>query len=151
MCCILHIASTGKVPRVRWNENDRHLCVEDIHGDQGYVRKHFSLPEIAYVGSSLGCGCGFRSVSFQNGEWPEEWLIKEGGHEAPDDHERDHRELYELVTSLLSGGHSVELYGCWNGDESEPAEQRETIPAERLLDYGFWFRERGLYTVKGIS
>ena len=147
MCFILHMASTAKVPRRAWDGNDRHLCVEDVHGVEERVRAHFTLPEVAYVGSSLVCGCGFRSVSFQDGDWPGEWMIGEGECEPPDDHLRDHHELYDLVFSLLSNGHPVELYGCWDGDEEHRTEHRETIVPERLMDTGFWFRSRGLYSL----
>lgn len=141
------MASTTKVPRHAWDENNRHLCVEDIHGVEKDIRAHFSLPEIAYVGSSLGCGCGFRSVSFQNGGWPEEWMIEQGECEPPDDHIQDHQELYDLVSSLLSDGQPVELYGCWDGDERDETVHRESLPASRILDTGFWFRERGFYRI----
>jgi hypothetical protein len=147
MCFILHMASTAKVPRQAWDEHNRHLCIEDIHGVEENVRAHFSLPEIAYVGSSLGCGCGFRSVSFQNGGWPEEWMIEQGECAPPDDHIQDHQELYDLVSSLLADGHPVEFYGCWDGDERDETVHRQSITADRLLDPGFWFRERGFYGI----
>ena len=151
MCFILHIASTRKATRISWDEKDRHLCVEDIHGDANVVRSHFTLPEVAYVGSSLGCGCGFRSVSLQNGGWPEEWMIEQGECDPPEDHVQDHQELYDLVISLIDDGGFVELYGCWDGDERDTAEHREAILASRLLDDGFWFRERGLYTITNTA
>ncbi len=147
MCFILHIASKTRVSRVQWNEKDRHVCVEDIHGDPDQVRAHFTFPEVAYVGSSLGCGCGFRSVSLQNGGWPEEWMIENGECDPPEDHLQDHQELHDLVTSLMSDGGCVELYGCWDGDEREKVEHEEEIQASRLLEENFWFRERGLYRI----
>ena len=52
-----------------------------------------------------------------------------------------------LVTSQIDEEGGVELYGCWNGDEKETAEQEENIPASLLLDHGFWFRERGIYRI----
>jgi hypothetical protein len=147
MCFILHMASTARVPRRAWDGNDRRLCVEEIHGVEEDVRAHFSLPEIASIGSSLGCGCGFRSVSFHQGDWPEEWMIQQGECEPPDDHLRDHKELHDLVSSLLSEGHPVELYGCWDGEERDPTMHTETLGSDHLLDIGFWFRHRGLYRI----
>jgi len=123
------------------------VCIEDIHGNPDQVRAHFTLPEVAYVGSSLGCGCGFRSVSLQNGAWPEEWVIENGECDPPEDHIQDHQELHALVTSLTKDGGCVELYGCWDGDERDKAEHEEVIPATRLLEEDFWFRERGLYRI----
>jgi hypothetical protein len=147
MCFILHIASKRKIERISWNETDRHLCIEDIHGHPDQVRSHFTLPEIAYVGSSLGCGCGFRSVSFQNGGWPEEWMIENGECEPPVDHIQDHQELYNLVISQIRDEGCIEIYGYWDGDEQEKTEHEEPISASRILYTGFWFRERGLYRI----
>jgi hypothetical protein len=147
MCFILHIASTAKVPRKAWDENNRHLCIEDLHGVEENLRAHFSQPEIAYVGSSLGCGCGYRSVSFQNGDWPEEWMIEQGECEPPDDHIQDHEELHDLISSLIFRGHPVEIYGCWDGDESYQTAHKESISLDRLKDTSFWFRDRSLYQI----
>lgn len=151
MCFILHIATKRKIERISWKENDRHLCVEDIHGVPGHVRAHFSLPDVAYIGSSLGCGCGFRFVSFQNGDWPEEWMIEQGECERPDAHLEDHQALHDLVRSHLARDGYVELYGCWDGDEREKAEHEEEIPPSRIIDERFWFRERGLFRITAAN
>lgn len=148
MCFMLHMASTRRVERVPWNGNDRHLCVDDVGRAAEDVGAHFSLPDVAYVGSSLGCGCGFRSVSFQNGGWPGAGILESGGGEPPEDHARDHQELHDLVVSLIREGRCVELYGCWAGDEREKAEREERVPPSRLLDDEFWFRERVLYGIE---
>jgi len=87
-------------------------------------------------------------VSLQNGGWPEEWMIEHGECEPPEDHVKDHQELHDLVVSLIDDDGYVELFGCWDGDEQDRAEHEEEIPASRLLDKGFWFRERGLYRIK---
>jgi len=147
MCIILHIASTHKIARVPWDEKDRHLCVEDLHGSIEHLRSHFTLPNIAYVGSSLGCGCGFRYVTLQNGGWPEEWMIENGEYEPPEFHIRDHQELHDLIVSLPGEGRTVELYCCWDGEESETTAHDENILPSRLLDGSFWFRERALYRI----
>jgi len=60
--------------------------------------------EVAHVGSSLGCGCGFRSVSLQNGAWPEEWVIEDGECAPSERHIQDPRELDALAPSLMKGG-----------------------------------------------
>lgn len=128
------------------------MNVQDVHGFVTHVRSHFTLPEVVYVGSSLGCGCGFRSVSFQNGDWPEEGIVEQGECEPPDEHLPNHQQLHDLVVSLLEADdgeeHYVELYGYWDGDEQYPTAHEEVILPSRLLDEAFWFRERGLYRIK---
>lgn len=148
MCFVLYLAADSKPASSRWDAQDRRVFIDDLIPGTETVKSHFTQPEVVYVGSSLGCGCGFRSVSFQNGEWPEDSLTAGGDCEPPDDHLSNHRELFDLVTSLLDrGARFVELYGCWSGDEQELTERREEISASRLRDDKFWFRERVLYQI----
>ena len=147
MCFILHIATKRRLDRIPLDQNNKHLCIDDIHGNPEQIQSHFSLPEIAYVGSSLGCGCGFRSVCFGIGRWSGEWEIANGDCEPPENHIQDHQELYDLVTSQIDEDGGVELYGYWDGDEKEATEQEENIPASLLLDHSFWFRHRGIYRI----
>lgn len=152
MCFVLYLAVDCRPASSRWDAQDRRVYVDDLTPGTETVKSHFTLPGVVYVGSSLGCGCGFRSVSFQNGEWPEEFLTEAGDLEPPDDHVSNHRELFDLVTSLLDrGSRFVELYGCWSGDEQERTERREEIPASSLQDDKFWFRERVLYRIERYS
>lgn len=146
MCFTLYIASNHKAPRLAWDEKERHLSIADLHANAEAVRLHFTLSEVAYVGSDINCGCGFRSVTFQDG-WPGEWLIEQGEVDPPDNHMQNHQELYNLVASLFDSDLSVELYGCWNGDERDQTEIEEQIPPSRLLETNFWFRERCLYRI----
>jgi len=67
MCFMLRIATRRELPRRPWRESDRHICVGEVEESAAPVRTHFPSPSVAYVGSGLNCGCGFRSVSFQNG------------------------------------------------------------------------------------
>ncbi len=72
MCFMLFAATEFPLPRIPWNEHDRHVYTEDIGDANRDVVNHFSLPHVAYVGSSLNCGCGFRHIMFQGGDWPGE-------------------------------------------------------------------------------
>jgi hypothetical protein len=152
MCFELYLGAECRLPLSQWETQDRRVYVESLTPETETVKSHFTQPEVVYVGSSLCCGCGFRSVSLQNGEWPEEFLIESGDGIPPDDHVKNHRELFDLVMGLLDRGvRIVELYGCWSGDEQEQTEHHEEIPATRLLDDKFWFRERVLYRISGFD
>ena len=148
MCFMLHIATGCALPKRAWNEHDRHVWIGDVDEHAEPVRERFSLPNIAYVGSDLNCGCGFRSVSFQNGGWPEEYLIVEGEMET-ERTERNHQELHAVLTDALSRSAVVELYGCWADYYRERAEAEQEIEADDILSQEFFFRERVLYRVKG--
>lgn len=151
MCFVLYLGAECRPPLSHWEAQDRRVYVEVLTPETETVNSRFTQPEVVYVGSSLGCGCGFRSVSFQDGEWPEQFLVDSGDREPPDDHPSNHRELFDLVMGLLDRGvRIVELYGCWSGDEQEQTEQLEEIPPSKLLDDKFWFRERVLYRISGF-
>jgi hypothetical protein len=148
MCFMLHIATRCELPMRAWNKEDRHVWIGDIGEHADAVRAHFILPNTAYVGSDLNCGCGFRSVSFQNGKWPEEWLVTEGKKDTTGT-EKNHRELHGILTDVLRHSAMVELYGCWAGDYREKTEGELEIEADVILSEKFFLRERVLYRVKG--
>ena len=148
MCFILHLASQLKLETFAWNPDDRHVWVGAPHGDPELVKSHFSLPEVAYIGSDMGCGCGFRSIVFQSGGWPEEWIIDQGECDPPDSSLQNHQELHDLIRPFLEAGEAIELYGCWDGEESYRTEHQEEIRSGRLLEPNFWFRQRGLYKIQ---
>ena len=53
MCFILHIASEPVLSRRAWNELDRHVWIGDVDERCEPVRAHFSLPNVAYLGSDV--------------------------------------------------------------------------------------------------
>ena len=106
------------------------------------------MPVVAYVGSDLNCGCGFRHLSFQNGGWPEEWLIAEGEMQT-EGTEKNHLELHGLLTDALRHSPVVELYGCWADDFREKTEGEQDIQPDDILSDRFFFRERVLYRLRG--
>jgi hypothetical protein len=150
MCFMLHIATHCKLSRRAWNEDDRHVWIGDISEHADAVREHFFLPNIAYVGSDLNCGCGFRSVSFQNGGWPEECLSAEGKKDI-EGTEKNHLELHGILNDLLRHSTTVELYGCWANDYGEKTEGNLEIIADDILSEKFFFRERVRYEVQASA
>jgi len=146
MCFMLHIASGIGLTRRAWNENDRHVWTGDVDEHAELVKEHFSLPNVAYIGSDLNCGCGFRNVSFQSGGWPEEWLIEEGEMDT-EGTDKNHQELHTFLTEAFRHSAAVELYGCWNGDYGAKTEQQQDLEPDAILSERFFFRERVLYRV----
>lgn len=147
MCFVLYIGTDFLLPSIPWDEKDRHLNTEELGEYNAMVAKHFTKPFVNYVGSDLGCGCGFRSVTFQDGEWPEELYIGCDPDYDGSVEEKNHRELFDFLTPLVAEGGSIEIYGCWDGDFEESIKHKETISLNRLLDRKFFFRERGLYII----
>ncbi len=147
MCFMLHISAGCSLPQLAWDEDDRHVWIGDVGADAEAVREHFSMPDVAYIGSDVNCGCGFRNVSFQNGDWPEEYLIQEDEIDT-EGTGKNHQELHAVLAEVLRRCVAVELYGCWAGDYGHKTEREQDIEAEAILSERFFFRERVLYRFK---
>ena len=147
MCFVLYIATDLPVTSIAWDEHDRKLNTKDLTDHDAAVADHFHKPYRKYVGSDQGCGCGFRHVLFQDGEWPEECMIASEDYTG-EDQQPNHEQLHQLLGELLKSSKAVELYGCWDGDFHEPAAGHEVLPIERIFDHAFYFRERFAYTIK---
>lgn len=147
MCFVMYIGTDDPLPTIPWREDDPHLNTADLTDHDSGVVKHFSKPFTKYLGSEQSCGCGFRNVNCQGGEWPEEWLIgKEKDYDGTSQ-DQIHQELYDFVFKLLQADRTIELYGCWDGEFESSAECRDKLEVNKLLDHSFFFRERCLYTV----
>jgi len=147
MCFVLHIATDSVLARSIWDEHDRHVWVGEVDQYAESVKQHFSGRHVAYVGSDLNCGCGFRNISFQGGGWPEQWLVDEGKMDI-EGSDKNHRELHTLLLRALRDSEPVELYGCWDDDYAEKTEQEQDLDLDAILSERFFFRARVLYRIK---
>lgn len=75
MCFVLYIGADQKIPIIPWDEKERKLNTQEIGDYDRAVKNHLTRKNQKYVGSDQGCGCCFRFVTFQNGEWSEEEMI----------------------------------------------------------------------------
>jgi len=146
MCFALYLASDRAIPIIPWDESSRRLHTEQVDADSLEVLHRFKFPNVCYVGSDTHCGCGFRNATYQNGSWPEEeW--------HPEDDVRDiearsnHEQLVRFIKDNFPDRDTIELYGAWDGLPTGPILSDQTIPLDRLLEPGFYFRERGHYTI----
>ena len=142
MCFTLYAGTAHPIPRSEFDWNAPNVAVRALAAPDAPVKKHFSQPEVQYIGSTSCCGCDFPHAILHNGEWL-----------APMEEEADrlstHRRNMEALVALLhaSGECDVELYGIWSGDIVTAPRAVESISIEQLLDADFHFRERGFYRV----
>jgi hypothetical protein len=47
------------------------LSVEPLTSRDAVMNRHFTSPEVQYVGFTSNWGCDFPHATFQNGGWPE--------------------------------------------------------------------------------
>ena len=138
MCMVYYLGTDGDAPLIPWEEDSPGFCAAEIAGDGEAVRKHFPVPRIVYLGSHSECGCGFRCDAFGEPE-----LEDEGARQTRADHEA----LVRYVKDLLARGQPVQIYGCWSGDEDEPAGSERTCTLRDLKAPDFQFHEREMLTV----
>ncbi len=140
MCMMYHLGTEQHVPLIPWDETEPKFCSEPIAEDSSAVLQQFSLPNVIYIGSSEGCGCGFRYTSWEGNGWID--VIDD-----ENDSQTDHEALVQFIQENNAGSF-VELYACWDGDYNNKAESVEEIYLADILKMDFRFRERGLYRIK---
>jgi hypothetical protein len=137
---MVYVASDLPLPTSEWDERRPDFFVTDLPKPDAPVRRWFSKSLVYYVGSHEGCGCGF-----QVGQYGED---DPAGLEARD---RSRRALAEFLTAALQTQGGLELYACWDGDQSiAPESRRRTCPADLLRD-GVYFREKEMLEVTARS
>lgn len=143
MCFTLYAGTVRPIPRSEFDWNAPDLHVASLTEHDAPIGKHFSQPEVQYIGSTSCCGCDFPHATLYNGEWH----APTGPHADGD--ASAHRRNMEALAALLhaSGEHAVELYGIWSGDVVTAPRAIESVSIEQLLDADFHFQERGFYRV----
>lgn len=143
MCMAIYISTDRPLPIIPYDEMNRKLHTEDITEKEQVLINIFSKQYIKYVGSDEGCGCGFRHALIHNDNWLE--VLDE------DDTSFDNNNqiaLVDLISNNIPEGKIVEIFACWEGGQNEPVLYNQTIKLSDILNEGFFFKERGFYTVQ---
>jgi hypothetical protein len=133
MCLAVYIASDVELPLVPWNDAKPSFYVKELIYNKG-VRKQFSFPNVRYVGSNAGCGCGF---------------LKDGvvGEELVEALE-NYAGLAAYVLKLRDRGADIQVFSCWEGDQEKKQDSRNIIRVTDLLADDFEFKEKALYVIE---
>ena len=100
MCFVLYMAADALIPDIPFDSNAPALNTQPISDRESPLQDIFHQRNVKFLGSSNHCGCGYRHLSYQNGEWPEEYLIDtatEFGAETQADHESLHRFMVDQL------------------------------------------------------
>ena len=128
---MLYAATGNPLPRRPLVNENRALWVRSLKEEEAPLARHFTLPEIQYIGSDTGCGCGFPNRSWVMEQWTGEPENEEPEPEGT-------ANLQALATLLEECGEkNIELYGIWlgrDGDFTKEAlrEERTEPELERL-------------------
>ena len=133
MCLAVYVASDAPLPESKWNEHAPAFYLEAVPQSEG-VCKQFRYRHVYYAGSHEGCGCGFS---------------KDG---------RDSQELqqcqdnYHALAGVLSGalqaGAELQLFTCWEGEQTNRPETTGALTAEELVEPQFELQQLSLLSVQ---
>lgn len=146
MCFVLYMAADALIPDIPFDSNAPALNTQPISDRESPLQDIFHQRNVKFLGSSNHCGCGYRHLSYQNGEWPEEYLI-DTATEFGAETQADHESLHRFMVQQLQHNDKIELYGCWDGDFQHPPTRHEMIAVAELIRRDFFLRERCHYTV----
>jgi hypothetical protein len=138
---MVYFLGTGREAPIldTWTESSPRFYVSEPQPEElSGVRTNLPLPFVRYLGAYTGCGCGFRSI-------PRDGFRSDPEHPAAT--QADHESLVRYLREVLTENQSAQIYGCWSGEESQPAERHRTIEVSEIASSDFVFRERELLTV----
>ena len=144
MCYVLYAGTERPLAQSAWKKEAPCVYVEALAEQDRRVTVHFTKPIVQYIGSTSGCGCDFPFWTAYNSAPPDP-SFEERDAKQIDSDSKNARELVDILRA--SGESSVELYGLWNGNESEPRQGSEEISLERILERTFRLREQFFYRV----
>jgi len=133
MCLAVYIASNKPLSLVPWVEEKPAFYVEEVVKDEVGVTKQFQYRYVYYAGSHEGCGCGF----IKDGEVGEELTQVE----------ENYKRLSAYLKDAKESGAELQIFSCWEGDQTQEPEHREEINETTLNEKQFEFKEKALYQV----
>ena len=136
MCLAVYLASNLELQPSSWSERQPGYYLERVKPGK-VVCRLFSLPYVYYVGSHEGCGCGF----LKDGEVGEELEL----------HQANYWALVKCIKEAQSRGANIELYACWEGDQSLEPVAVEAFTPSTLGEPEFQFSERHFINVKAYA
>ena len=69
MCWTLYVSTPIKLPLIEWDSKQPRFNARKLKDDELAIVSRFTMPEVVYVGSDQGCGCGFRHALIADKEW----------------------------------------------------------------------------------
>jgi hypothetical protein len=134
MCLAVYIASDHVLPLIPWDEANPSFYVNELSYEAMEVRMQFTLPNVRYLGSDAGCGCGFLKGGVAGKE-----LIEA---------QENYSKLASYISDLHKRGALIQVFSCWAGDEIAGRDFSEEIDINDLLDKDFEFMKKAFYELR---
>lgn len=140
MCWVLYLAADRPLPLHPFDSGSPGFNVAVPSSHEAGVRSQFSKPFVYALGAHTGCGCGFDRGQ-ANPDHPEELEAAEASLGA----------LRRYLGQALEAAGPVELFACWDGDQTAPPDHRWD---RQLADFETgmtWFPDRTFVRVTSGS
>jgi hypothetical protein len=124
----IYLASDRPLPLVSWDEDRPAFCATELESYDLAVEKQFSKPFTVFLGAHTGCSCGF---AYDNEPLEDEIDRSE---------DRDARESVRQLVEYLSEQtklSSLEMFACWNGDQSDIPKSTLTVKPDYFMGAEF--------------
>jgi hypothetical protein len=134
MCLAVYVASDAPLPESKWNERAPAFYLEPVASTEG-VRKQFRYANVYYAGSHEGCGCGFSKDGRDSQEMER--------------CQQNYHSLSGLLSRAVQSGAEVQLFTCWEGEQTVNPETTGVVTLEQLVAPEFELQQLSLLTVLG--
>jgi len=161
MCVMCYIGLKSEIKEIEFNQDKPAFCIERMQKSD-FDAKTFSSPNIYWVGSSAGCGCGFGVQRIPENIISEVRAFLKNKKKIPDKYRNyfeyedtieevedtikenkefaeDTEKLYSLICEQSENNDIIEFFGCWSGREKEEFDKIKQVKlsAEKLdIDFG---------------
>ncbi|MBL8696047.1 MAG: hypothetical protein JNJ88_18270 [Planctomycetes bacterium] len=133
MCLAIYVGCEAPLPESAWDKNAPGFFLEQVPTKEA-VRGQFRSAHVYYAGSHEGCGCGFAKDG-KDGDELEQC-------------QQNYRALAAILSPAVSGGAQVQIFTCWEGEQTKEARTAEAVTVTQLVVPGFEFQQRTLLTVR---
>jgi hypothetical protein len=134
MCWAVYLASDKQLPQIPWNKSARAFNTQELSETDLPVKEKFSYPFVIYIGSHLGCGCGFMAADEDD---PVEQT----------NHKQTVEALSKYLEDMLKGEANLEIYLCWEDEQAQPAIARKILCPSDFLNLEFPLHEKEFATI----
>ena len=132
MCMAVYIAADQPFSHVPWDDSQPAFYLAPVDSSDLPVLGQFTKQHVAYAGSHEGCGCGFQYGEYPEFRGPEEAVAKRASLD----------QFATFLSNELARLGPIELYACWEGDQTAPVEHRRALTPMDLRSEDFFFLEK---------
>jgi hypothetical protein len=134
MCLAVYLACDKSLPTTKWDESAPSFYLEAVPEGEPVTRR-FQFQHVYYAGSHEGCGCGFSKDGRDDGELQ---LCQ-----------ANYDQLGEALSRASKTGARLQLFTCWEGEQSREPILVGAMRVTQLTDHGFELQQLHLLDIEG--